>query len=83
MAAIVCAGQRDENNTMSGGQAVGHGLKMFLQNKGSAFIKFGQLLSYMPNLDSDIRKELATMRDKADIPSRYELFEMIQKLFGL
>lgn len=78
VAAIVCAGQRDENNTMSGGQAVGQGLKMFLQNKGSAFIKFGQLLSYMPNLDSDIRKELATMRDKADIPSRYELFEMIE-----
>ena len=60
MSAIICAGKKDENNNMTGGQAIGNGLKMFLQNKGPAFIKFGQLLSYMPMLDSDIRKELST-----------------------
>lgn len=77
ISAIVCAGQRDKNNNMTEGQAMGQGLKMFLQNKGPAFIKFGQLLSYMPNLDSDIRKELSHLRDKAAIPSRYDLYQMI------
>ena len=77
ISAIICAGQRDKNNNLTEGQAMGQGLKMFLQNKGPAFIKFGQLLSYLPNLDSDIRKELSHLRDKAAIPSRYDLFQMI------
>ena len=77
ISAIICAGQRDKNNNMTEGQAMGQGLKMFLQKKGPAFIKFGQLLSYMPNLDSDIRKELSHLRDKAAIPSRYDLYQMI------
>lgn len=78
LAALAAAGQRGINDNISGGQAVGRGLKMFLQNKGPAFIKFGQLLSYLPALDSDIRSELAQLRDKANIPNRDELFEIIK-----
>ena len=77
LAALASAGQRDESVKTTGGQMVGQGLRMFLQAKGSAFIKFGQLLSYLPTLDSDIRKELAQLRDKANIPTRAELFDMI------
>ena len=78
IAALASAGQRGDSKNMSGGRAVGRGLKMFLQNKGPAFIKFGQLLSYLPTLDADIRAELATLRDKANIPTRDELFEILK-----
>lgn len=78
IAALASAGQRGDSKNMSGGRAVGRGLKMFLQNKGPAFIKFGQLLSYLPTLDADIRAELATLRDKANIPARDELFEILK-----
>ena len=79
LAAITAASQRDDDNNMTGGQVIGRGLKMFLATKGAAFIKFGQLLSYMPMLDSDIRKELSTMRDQAKIPSRMELINLIKQ----
>lgn len=78
IAALASAGQKGESDNVSGGRMVGRGLKMFLQNKGPAFIKFGQLLSYLPTLDSDIRSELATLRDKANIPTRDELFNIIK-----
>lgn len=77
LAALASAGQRGDNQGLSGGQMVGRGLKMFLQNKGPAFIKFGQLLSYLPQLDSDIRQELAMLRDKAKMPTRSELFDIL------
>ena len=77
LGAVTAASQRDENNNMTGGETIGRGLKMFFAAKGAAFIKFGQLLSYMPMLDSDIRKELSTMRDNAKVPSRMELINMI------
>lgn len=79
LAALASAGQRDENDQTTGGQMVGQGLRMFFQAKGSAFIKFGQLLSYLPQLDSDIRVELARLRDKANIPTRDELFRMMEQ----
>lgn len=78
IAALASAGQKGESDNISGGRMVGRGLKMFLQNKGPAFIKFGQLLSYLPTLDSDIRSELATLRDNANIPTRNELFDIIK-----
>ena len=77
LAAVTAASQRDDNNNMTGGETIGRGLKMFFAAKGAAFIKFGQLLSYMPMLDSDIRKELSTMRDNAKVPTRMELIDMI------
>lgn len=78
LAALIAAGKKNKNSDMSDGQAIGQGLKMFLQNKGPAFIKFGQMLSYLPSLDPDIRKELSNLRDKADIPTRADLFEMLE-----
>ena len=79
LAALIASGQQDNKNTnMSDGSQVGRGLKMFLQTKGAAFVKFGQLLSYLPSLDPDIRRELATLREKANIPTRAELFDIIK-----
>lgn len=78
LAALIAAVKKNNSSNISDGQAVGHGIKMFLQNKGPAFIKFGQLLSYLPSLDPDIRQELSTLRDKADIPTRAKLFEMLE-----
>ena len=77
LAAVTAASQRDESNNMTGGETIGRGLKMFFAAKGAAFIKFGQLLSYMPMLDSDIRKELSTMRDNARVPTRMDLINLI------
>ena len=52
---------------------------MFFENKGPAFVKFGQMLSYLPQLDAEIRKPLAKLRDKADIPTRAKLFELLKE----
>ena len=79
LAALVSANQRDPENAKTGGEAIGEGLKMFFENKGPAFVKFGQLLSYLPVLDPDIRKPLAKLRDKADIPTRAELFNLMKE----
>ena len=79
LAALIASGKRDKNDNANGARTIGQGLKKFFQNKGPAFVKFGQLLSYVPNLDSEIREELATLRDKADLPSRKELFDMMEK----
>ena len=78
LSALLSSGQNDDASSMTNGQQVGRGLKMFFQAKGGAFVKFGQLLSYLPTLDSDIRKELASLREKANIPTRDELFNMLQ-----
>ena len=79
LSALLASGQNEDNKNISNGQQVGRGLKMFFQAKGGAFVKFGQLLSYLPTLDSDIRKELASLREKANIPTRDELFEMLKQ----
>lgn len=78
LSALVSANQKGDGNAQ-GGEAVGEGLKMFFENKGPAFVKFGQLLSYLPTLDSDIRKPLAKLRDKADIPDRAQLFQYLKE----
>lgn len=79
LAALVSANQRNPQNNKTGGEAIGEGLKMFFENKGPAFVKFGQLLSYLPILDPDIRKPLAKLRDKADIPTRADLFKLLKE----
>jgi len=78
LSALLSAGQNENNSQISNGEQVGRGLKMFFQTKGGAFVKFGQLLSYLPTLDSDIRKELATLRERANIPTRDEIFEIMK-----
>ena len=79
LSALISANQRDENNKDAGGEAIGEGLKTFFENKGPAFVKFGQLLSYLPTLDSEIRKPLAKLRDKADIPTRASFFNLLEE----
>ncbi|MBQ8750581.1 MAG: M48 family metalloprotease [Alphaproteobacteria bacterium] len=79
LGALVSANQQNDNNERVGGEAVGEGLKMFFENKGPAFVKFGQMLSYLPQLDPEIRKPLAKLRDKADIPTRAELFNLLKE----
>lgn len=77
--ALVSANQKDDNNKKIGGELIGEGLKMFFENKGPAFVKFGQMLSYLPQLDADIRRPLAKLRDKADIPTRDALFKLLNE----
>ena len=80
LGALVSANQKGEDKDKKlGGEAIGEGLKMFFENKGPAFVKFGQMLSYLPQLDPEIRKPLAKLRDKADIPSRAELFDLLKE----
>ena len=79
LASLLSANQQSENNTGFDDEQVGRGLKMFFQASGGAFIKFGQLLSYLPDLPKGIREELATLRDKADIPTRDKIYKMIEK----
>ena len=80
LGALVSANQKEKDSKQSlGGEAVGEGLKMFFENKGPAFVKFGQMLSYLPQLDPEIRKPLAKLRDKADIPTRAKLFELLKE----
>lgn len=79
LGALVSANQQNTGQQKMGGEAIGEGLKMFFENKGPAFVKFGQMLSYLPQLDSDIRKPLAKLRDKADLPTRAELFNLLKE----
>ena len=79
LGALVASNQKDTGQNDMNGEKIGEGLKMFFENKGPAFVKFGQLLSYMPTIDSDIRKPLATLRDKANIPNRSDLFELMHE----
>lgn len=79
LAALISANKRDKNSQKQDGEAIGEGLKMFFENKGPAFVKFGQLLSYLPQLSPEIRKPLAKLRDKADIPTRAEIFDLLKE----
>jgi len=79
LGALVSANQQNTGQEKVGGEAIGEGLKMFFENKGPAFVKFGQMLSYLPQLDSDIRKPLAKLRDKADLPTRAEVFDLLKE----
>ena len=79
LAALISANKRDKNTQKQDGEAIGEGLKMFFENKGPAFVKFGQLLSYLPQLSPEIRKPLAKLRDKADIPTRAEIFDLLKE----
>ncbi len=75
---LLCSSPKDETKQLDNKQ-IGESLKSMFMAKGNAFVKFGQLLSYMPSLPIEIRTELATLRDKAQIPSRDEVFDMLQQ----
>lgn len=79
LAALLGSGKKEDKSGLSNAQQVGRGLKMFFQNEGGAFIKFGQMLSYLSSLDSEICNELSTLRDRANIPTRDEIFDIIKQ----
>ncbi len=76
LAGLLVAAPKDGNKKMDNTR-IGESLKHIFMAKGDAFIKFGQLLSYLPSLPVEIRNELATLRDKANIPTRQEIFDML------
>ncbi|MDR3208920.1 MAG: M48 family metalloprotease [Rickettsiales bacterium] len=78
LAAIASANENGGNSGEKAVSSVGAGLRMFFENMGPAWIKFGQLLSYVPELPSEIREDLAYLKDNADRPARWDLFEQIK-----
>lgn len=79
LAALASANENKDDSHQNASQSVGKGLVMFFENMGPAWVKFGQLLSYVPDLPSEIRQDLATLKDKADMPSRWDVYETISK----
>ncbi|MDD5586205.1 MAG: hypothetical protein PHY92_04510 [Alphaproteobacteria bacterium] len=57
---------------------VGKALKLFLENMGPAEIKFGQRIASHPNTPESIRKELQGLKNMANIPPRWALYEWIR-----
>jgi hypothetical protein len=78
LSAIASADENKDSEHKNAAKSVGAGLRMFFENMGPAWIKFGQLLSYVPELPSEIREDLGKLKDKADIPPRWELFDSIK-----
>lgn len=78
LSAIASSDKNKDEKHKNSSSNVGEGLRMFFENMGPAWVKFGQLMSYVPELPSEIRKELAKLKDNADIPARWDLFEQIK-----
>lgn len=78
LSAIASADENKDSEHQNAAKSVGAGLRMFFENMGPAWVKFGQLLSYVPELPSEIREDLGKLKDKADIPPRWELFDSIK-----
>ncbi|MBN1325162.1 MAG: hypothetical protein JW974_03000 [Alphaproteobacteria bacterium] len=78
LSAIASADENKDSEHQNASKSVGAGLRMFFENMGPAWVKFGQLLSYVPELPSEIREDLGKLKDKADIPPRWELFDSIK-----
>jgi frataxin-like iron-binding protein CyaY len=78
LSAIASADENKDAEHQNASKSVGAGLRMFFENMGPAWVKFGQLLSYVPELPSEIRDDLGKLKDKADIPPRWELFDSIK-----
>ncbi len=70
IAAQKSTGQADNFN-------VGEPLKEFLENIGPAGIKLGQALGSSPDVPRDIRDVMQTMKNSADKPTRWGLYEIV------
>lgn len=77
LSAMASANENRDEEHQKASKSVGKGLAMFFENMGPAWVKFGQLLSYVPDLPSEIREHLAKLKDKADIPPRWEIYKSI------
>lgn len=57
---------------------VGKALKLFLENMGPAEIKLGQAISSHPNTPESIRVELQELKNCADLPARWTIYDWIK-----
>ncbi|MDR0803798.1 MAG: hypothetical protein LBO08_01780 [Rickettsiales bacterium] len=81
LAAIAASGHLGDEKSDAGDAdaLVGRGLRQFFETMGPAWIKFGQLVSYINGLPVGIRRELARLRDSAESPNRAEIFDIIER----
>ena len=70
----VASAEKNKQEGKNASRSVGDALRMFFENMGPAWVKFGQLLSYVPQLPSEIRRDLGKLKDQADIPARWDLY---------
>lgn len=77
LAAIASADENKEEGK-NASRSVGDGLRMFFENMGPAWVKFGQLLSYVPDLPSEIRHDLGKLKDRADMPARWDVYTWLR-----
>ncbi|MBO7066908.1 MAG: M48 family metalloprotease [Alphaproteobacteria bacterium] len=78
LAAIASADENKQEGRKAS-RSVGEGLRMFFETMGPAWVKFGQLLSYVPDLPSEIRRDLGKLKDRADIPARWDVYTWLRK----
>lgn len=57
---------------------IGKALKLFLENMGPAEIKLGQAIASHSDTPEDIKVELQELKDAADKPARWELYEWMR-----
>lgn len=57
---------------------VGKALKLFLENMGPAEIKLGQAIASHPNTPTAIRTELQELKNAADKPARWTLYDWLK-----
>ncbi len=58
---------------------VGDALARFCSSNGPAWVKFGQALSNLPMLPSDIREPMSVLKDKAVSKNRWELLAEVRE----
>lgn len=79
LSAMASANENRDDEHQNASKSVGKGLAMFFENMGPAWVKFGQLLSYVPDLPSEIREHLGKLKDKANIPPRWEIYKSVNE----
>ncbi len=77
--AAIASADENKQEGKNASRSVGDGLRMFFENMGPAWVKFGQLLSYVPNLPSEIRRDLGKLKDKADMPARWDFYTWMRE----
>jgi hypothetical protein len=74
LSAMMVANRNIGNDTGN----IGKALKLFLENMGPAEIKLGQAIASHPNTPQSIRQELQHLKNAADMPARWTLYDCIK-----
>ena len=77
--AAIASADENKQEGKNASRSVGDGLRMFFENMGPAWVKFGQLLSYVPDLPSEIRHDLGKLKDRADMPARWDVYNWLRE----